>query len=642
MDKYSADTRPKRREIDMDKEKKPPHGRPPREEENKSTMPRGPMMGGRGPGGPGGPGGPMGERAKVNDTKGTVKRLWQYLSADKFLIITAFFFVIMSSAFTIIASYMIRPIINGILAQSGMEILMKNLLFMLVIYLISVSASYMQSRIMLSIAQKSLAKLRSDSFNALEKLPLKYFDTHNNGDIMSRFTNDVDAISQMLSSTLVQLISGVITLITTVAIMFYTNWSLALLTVIITPLFSIVGKTVAKKSAVYYKEQQRAIGELNGYIEESISGQKVIKVFGHEEESVKEFENFNEAYKQKAFRAQFLSGTMGPIMNGLGQLSYVVTAGVGGFLCIYRGFDIGGFTVFLNYSRSFSSPINAIFMQINTVFSALAGAERVFELMDERPEREDKKDAIILDSIQGAVTFDDVKFSYVPDVPVLKGISLTAQPGKKIAFVGSTGAGKTTITNLLNRFYHLESGSISIDGVDIRQLNREYLRQNIATVLQDTHLFTGTVMENIRYGRLEASDEEVIKAATVGGADTFIRRLEHGYDTIVEGDGANLSQGQRQLLNIARAAISKAPILVLDEATSSVDTRTEKNIEEALNNLMRERTTFVIAHRLSTVRNADTIIVLDFGEIIERGSHEELMAMKGKYYSLYTGASKLE
>ncbi|MFI3324957.1 MAG: ABC transporter transmembrane domain-containing protein [Clostridia bacterium] len=625
----------------------PPHGKPPagkyaRKEQSgqgqnvqsKVSMP--------GPGG-GPPGRGMGqERAAVKDTKKTLLRLWDYLKAQKTQIILAFIFVIIGSITSITASYIMRPVINAITNNEGAPILVKYLSLMAIIYSISVVCSYLQSRFMLNVAQNALKKLREDLYVSLQKLPLKYFDSNNNGDIMSRFTNDVDAISTMLSSTCVQLISSSITLVTTLCIMIYTNWILTIVTLIITPVFTYVTKTISKKTRVYYKEQQEAIGELNGFIEERITGQKVVKVFNYEDMTIDEFKELNGAYREKSFFAQFLSGTMGPIMGGLTQLSYGITACVGGLLCLFQGFDVGGFAIFLNYSKSFSGPISAIFMQVNTIFSALAGAERVFEVMDEEPEPKDSLDAVAPKHIKGEIELKKVEFGYLPNVPVLKGISLQANTSQKIAFVGSTGAGKTTITNLLNRFYDINSGSITIDGVDIKDYKREYLRQNIAMVLQDTHLFTGTVKENIRYGRLDASDEDIIVAAKTANAHNFIIRLENGYDTVLTGDGSNLSQGQRQLLNIARAAISKAPILVLDEATSSVDTRTEKHIEQALDRLMDSRTTFVIAHRLSTVRNSDVIIVLEYGEIIEQGSHEELLALEGKYYSLYTGMSKLD
>lgn len=399
---------------------------------------------------------------------------------------------------------------------------------------------------------------------------------------------------------------------------------------------------MASRSQKYFNAQQSALGALNGYIEETISGQKAVKVFCHEDVAEEEFEILNSDLKDKQIRAQFLGGMMGPVMNNLSQINYVLTACVGGLLCVIKNFDVGGLTVFLNFSRQFSRPVNEISMQVSNVFSALAGAERVFAVMDEEPEPEDDPDAVSMEGMKGHVSLEHVYFGYDPGKLILKDISLYARPGQKIAFVGSTGAGKTTITNLLNRFYDIQSGSITIDGVDVRHIKREELRRNIAVVLQDTHLFTGTVMENIRYGRLDASDEEVIQAAKTASAHSFIMRLPKGYDTVLESDGANLSQGQRQLLNIARAAVSRAPILILDEATSSVDTRTEKHIERGMDRLMADRTTFVIAHRLSTVRNANAIMVLENGEIIERGDHDDLLAQKGRYYSLYTGRAELE
>ena len=426
-------------------------------------------------------------------------------------------------------------------------------------------------------------------------------------------------------------------------------------------------------------------GTLNGYIEETVTGQKVVKVFCHEEDSIDEFEFLNRDLRGKQIKAQFFGGIMGPVMGNLSQVSYSLTACIGGILCVLRGFDIGGLTVFVNYSRQFSRPINEVAMQVNTIFSALAGAERVFAIMDEAPEAGDAPDAIRIregiegktcyviprthrlvsgesaddggnfltdlvkedkdyyyKEVRGAVTLTDVTFGYNPDRTILKHISLYAKPGQKIAFVGSTGAGKTTITNLINRFYDIDSGSITIDGIPVTELERDSLRRNISMVLQDTHLFTGTVRDNIRYGRLDATDEEVEQAARTASAHSFIMRLEHGYDTMLEGDGANLSQGQRQLINISRAAVSRAPILILDEATSSVDTRTEKHIERGMDRLMAQRTTLVIAHRLSTVRNANAIMVLENGEIIERGDHDDLLEQKGRYYELYTGLSELD
>jgi len=510
------------------------------------------------------------------------------------------------------------------------------------VYMFSVVCSYAQSRIMVSISQRAIRNMRNDLFTKMQELPIRFFDTNNHGDLMSRFTNDLDAVGEMLNNTIPSIISAVITLVGTLALMFYTNWILAIVTIVTMPLLSSAGMMIAKRSRNFYSEQQAAIGAVNGYVEEAVTGQKVIKVFCHEETTVNEFNKLNEDLRKRQIRASFVGGLMGPVMGNLSQISYAITALTGGILCAIGKFDIGGLTIFVNYAKQFSRPINEVSMQMHTVFSALAGAERVFGIMDQEPELPDAVNAAEPVAVTGNVVLKDVTFGYTPEKTILKNISLYAKPGQKIAFVGSTGAGKTTITNLLNRFYDIWSGEITIDGVDIRNYKRDFLRKNIAMVLQDTHLFTGTVRENIRYGRLDATDEEVEAAAKVASAHSFIMRLEHGYDTMLEGDGANLSQGQRQLLNIARAAISKAPILVLDEATSSVDTRTERHIEHGMDRLMKNRTTFVIAHRLSTVRNANAIMVLEQGEVIERGTHDELLELGGRYYELYTGLKELD
>lgn len=597
-------------------------------------------------------GGPAARRAasadgrKPSQTKDTVKRLLAYLDEDKPMMVLAFICVIVNTFGSLAGAYMLRPIINTYIAPPGGKGdpagLARALVVMGAVYIIGVAANYAQAKVMLTVAQNALQKIRNDLFTRMQKLPIRYYDTHNNGDLMSRYTNDVDTIGQMLSSTLVQLFSGALSIIGTLGLMIYTNIYLTVITVVMIPLMMKAGGAVARRSQKYFSAQQASLGAVNGYIEETITGQKVVKVFCHEDMAIEEFSILNEDLRNNQIRAQFFGGIMGPVMGNLSQMNYAFTACIGGLLCVFKNFDVGGLTVFLNFSRQFSRPINEISMQISNVFSALAGAERVFSVMDAEPEPVDDKDAVTLHPMQGDVKFDHVTFGYVPEKTILKDISLYAKPGQKIAFVGSTGAGKTTITNLLNRFYDIQSGTITIDGVNIEHMRRDELRRNIAMVLQDTHLFTGTVMENIRYGRLDATDEEVIQAAKTASAHSFIMRLPHGYDTMLEGDGANLSQGQRQLLNIARAAISKAPILILDEATSSVDTRTEKHIEHGMDRLMADRTTLVIAHRLSTVRNANAIMVLENGQIIERGSHDDLVALKGRYYELYTGLSELD
>ena len=605
---------------------------------------KGPMGGpGRGPGARAA----AGRGGRPRQTRQTVRRLMAYLKEDKLRMTMAFVCVILNTFGTLAGAYMLRPIINTYIvptdgSRGSAAGLAGALAVMAGVYLIGVCANYLQARIMLTVAQGALKRIRNDLFAKLQSLPVRYYDTNSNGDIMSRFTNDVDTIGMMLSSTLVQLFSGTLSIVGTVALMLYTNVWLTLVTVVMMPLMMKAGGAVARRSQRFFSAQQASLGAVNGYIEETVTGQKVVKVFCHEDTANEEFRLLNQDLRDNQIKAQFFGGIMGPVMGNLSQVNYSLTACVGGLLCVFRGFDVGGLTVFLNFSRQFSRPINEISMQISNVFSALAGAERVFAVMDEAPEQADDADAVELSPMKGHVVLDHVTFGYEPDKVVLQDISLYAKPGQKIAFVGSTGAGKTTITNLINRFYDIQSGSITIDGVDIRHIKRDSLRRNIAMVLQDTHLFTGTVMENIRYGRLDATDEEVIQAAKTASAHSFIMRLSHGYDTMLEGDGANLSQGQRQLLNIARAALSKAPVLILDEATSSVDTRTERHIEHGMDRLMADRTTFVIAHRLSTVRNANAIMVLENGRIIERGDHEELLAMKGRYYELYTGLSELD
>ncbi|MBQ6594370.1 MAG: ABC transporter ATP-binding protein [Clostridia bacterium] len=584
--------------------------------------------------------------AKPKNAGDTIKRVLGYVGAYKKRLVLVFIAMISSTLAQLAASYMMRPIVNAITNVGTTPLQKAGLLAALVgvmgaAYLIGILGTYVQSRLMIGISQNALEKIRNDLFGKLQRLPVRFFDTHSNGELMSRFTNDVDNIGIMLDSSITSMISGLISLVSTLAIMLYVNVWLTLITVLFIPVFALAARTLMKLSRKYYAQQQAALGAVNGYIEENVSGQKVVKVFNHEDTCVEEFGLLNDDLRAKQINAQFFGGLTGPIIGNAGQMSYAVTAGVGGLLCVLRSFDVGGLAIFVNYSRRFSRPVSELAQQISTIMAALAGAERVFEIMDLEPEEAKPPAGHLPQPASGYVRMEDVSFGYDPDRPVLKHISLYAKPGQKIAFVGSTGAGKTTVTNLLTRFYDVQEGTITIDGIDIRDIPRSELRSHIAMVLQDTHLFTGTVRENIRYGRLDATDEEVETAARMASADGFIRRLANGYDTVIEGDGANLSQGQRQLLNIARAAVSKAPILILDEATSSVDTRTERLIEKGMDRLMQDRTTFVIAHRLSTVRNANAIMVIENGEIIERGDNDELLKAGGRYHELYMGLTTL-
>lgn len=542
-------------------------------------------------------------------------------------------------------------------------------------YGIGIIASYSYNRIMVNVTQGMLKTFRDEMFTKMEQLPIKYFDTHAHGDIMSMYTNDTDTLRQMISQSMPQLFNSAITIISTTVCMFVLNIPLTALTFFMVGIMLVLTRKIGGLSAKHFIAQQKDIGTVNGYIEEMMQGQRVVKVFCHEEESKEAFDKLNDALCESSYKANNYSNILGPINAQLGNISYVLCAIVGGMLAIGNvgGFTLGGLASFLTFNKNFNMPINQISMQINAIVMALAGAERIFNLLDEEPEvdegyvelvnakRENGQlvpsekrtglwawahkhtngDPTTYVELKGDVVFDDVDFGYTDDKIVLHNVSMFAQPGQKLAFVGSTGAGKTTITNLINRFYDIQDGKIRYDGININKIKKADLRRSLGIVLQDTHLFSMSVRENIRYGRLDATDEEVEAAAKLANADGFIRRLPQGYDTVLTGDGANLSQGQRQLLAIARAAIADPPALILDEATSSIDTRTERLVQDGMDKLMHGRTTFVIAHRLSTIRNSDCIMVLEQGRIIERGTHEELLEKKGRYYQLYTGNAVL-
>ncbi len=624
----------------------------------------------------GGPGSRGGFQRPKNMGR-TLRRLLGYVTRKKWLLALVFSFVIVSSLSGVAGTYLIRPLLNDLAGPAPMaekiSSLAKTLIAMLSLFLLGAACSYGQMAIMAQLAQRGVARLRRELFDKLQKLPLKFFDAHTHGELMSRFSNDADFVQQCLEQSLVSLFSSALTFVGIVVMMIYTSFPLFLVTLLTLGATAAVFIVRGKKSRELFRAQQAALGDLNGNIQEMIQGLKVVKAFTHEKEAEAEFEELNNTFYSVAKDANFYATSIMPITGNLANVGYALTAIVGGLITFVLGFDIGGLAAFLQYSRQVTQPINQVSQQTNAILSALAGAERIFEIMDMEPEIDvgtarlvnvtevdgllsrteertghwaweinDEERGVSLVPVRGEVRINHVDFAYVPEKPVLKDITFYAKPGQKIAFVGSTGAGKTTITNLFNRFYEIGEGSITYDGIDIRRIAKDDLRTATAVVLQETHLFTGTVMENIRYGRLEATDDECVAAAKLANAHSFIRRLPDGYNTMVTGDGANLSQGQRQLLSIARAAVADPPVLILDEATSSIDTRTERLIEKGLDRLMQGRTVFVIAHRLSTVRNANCIVVIEHGEIVEKGTHAELLELKGRYYRLYTGQSILD
>ena len=673
--------------------------------------------------------GPMRGRggfAKPKDLKKTALRLLGYLTQSSLPLLLVLLCLVTSVAANIGGTYMMRGIINDFIWSGCTDFagLGLAILKLVAVYLVGCVAIYFQSAIMIRLAQRGTNRLRKELFEKLQQLPLSYFDRHPHGELMSRFTNDADNVQMALEQSLVSLFSSCLMFVGLVAVMLVTNWKLFLSSAVVLALTMWLFKTLGGRSRKYYQAQQSALGKVNGEIQEIVEGLKVVKAFTHEEQAKAEFRALNGAYRDAAQKANYYSIMIMPVSNNLMNISYALTAALGGVLSVLNGFDLGGLVIYLNYSKQIGQPLNQISQQMSTLLSAMAGAERIFEVMDTQPEadegqvtlvrarkegglltplapgeartgtwawrvprtsgmelvqiltlpdgcvqvdhngtgwawkypgpdgqmtlhpirgavRSEKGEDFIYTELKGAVRFSHVDFSYVPGKPILHDVSVYANPGQKIAFVGSTGAGKTTITNLINRFYEIQGGLITYDGIDVKSIRKDDLRRSLGAVLQDTHLFTGTIMDNIRYGRLDATDEECIDAAKSANAHSFIRRLPQGYQTMVTGDGANLSQGQRQLLAIARAAVADPPVMILDEATSSIDTRTEALIQKGMDALMEGRTVFVIAHRLSTVRNADCIVVIEQGRIQEKGSHQELLEQKGRYYQLYTGQFQL-
>ena len=676
---------------------------------------------------------PRGGYQKPKDLKKTVSRLLGYLTRSKLPLLAVLAFLLLSVATNIGGSYMMRGIINDFVWSGCTDFagLGKAVLVLIAVELLSAAATYGQSAIMVQLAQRGVNRLRRDLFDKLQDLPLSYFDRHPHGELMSRFTNDADNVQLALEQSVVSMLSSCFTFVGLVVMMLIINWKLFVVTALVLALTMTLFKQLGGRSRRFYQQQQAALGKVNGSIQETIEGLKVVKAFTHEEQAKADFQKLNQAYRDAAQKANFYSTMIMPVSGNLMNISYALTAAVGGLLSVLQGFDLGGLVVYLNYSKQVGQPMNQISQQMTTLLSAMAGAERIFQVMDTQPEtdqgqvtlvRAKKENGVLTPlapgqartgtwawkvpksqpmrlvrvlhlpdkttvelpedadpsgankgwawkypgpdgimglhpirgavrcvqgedaayvELKGAVRFNHVDFSYVPGKQVLHDVSVYANPGQKIAFVGSTGAGKTTITNLINRFYEIEGGLITYDGIDVRAIRKDDLRRSLGAVLQDTHLFTGTIMDNIRYGRLDATDQDCIAAAKSANAHSFIRRLPQGYDTVITGDGASLSQGQRQLLAIARAAVADPPVMILDEATSSIDTRTEALIQKGMDALMEGRTVLVIAHRLSTVRNANCIVVIEHGEIEEKGDHEQLLEQQGRYYRLYTGQFQL-
>ena len=598
--------------------------------------------------------------ARPKDSAKTMKRLLHYMGIYRWSVLLVAVLVCISSMANLLGTYMLKPVINTYILPGDIPGLVRTILLMAFMYGAGAFATLGYNQLMVITCQKIVGRIRKDLFEHTQKLPLSYFDAHTHGELMSRFTNDVDTLTEALNNSFTLLVQSFIVVSGTIIMLVVLNVRLSLIVIAFLLLMFLFIQYNGKRSRKYFIEQQKYLGSINGFVEEMVAGAKVEKIFNHEEKDFEEFCRRNEALRRSATKAMSYSGMMVPTIVSLSYFNYAVSACVGGMFVLSGLMDLGSLASYLVYVRQSAMPMNQFTQQINFLLAALSGAERIFEMMDEEPEPDEgdvtlteaengslawkvpENGSFSLVPLKGDVRFYDVVFGYTPEKKILNGISLYAKPGQKIAFVGSTGAGKTTIINLINRFYEIQSGTITYDGLDIRRIKKDDLRRSLSMVIQDTHLFTGTIADNIRYGRLDATDAEVREAARIANADSFIRRLPDGYQTLLHSDGANLSQGQRQLLAIARAAISRPPVLILDEATSSIDTRTERLIEKGMDQLMEGRTVFVIAHRLSTVRNSKAIMVLEKGEVIERGDHEELLRQKGRYYRLYTGQFELE
>lgn len=588
---------------------------------------------------------------RPENLKQTLADLWSYLWKSKWSLFAVLLLVVLGSAAGIVGTYFIRPLINDFIATKDVAGLAKMLGVIGLIYIIGAIASYFSGKIMITIGQQTIETMRKDLFDHIQTLPIRFFDTNKHGDLMSRFTNDFENIQQAFNNSMLMIVSSLLQLVLTFVMMIILSPILTVMLIIMVFIMFAIVRVVAGRSGKFFAEQQKVLGQVNGFVEEHIEGQKVVKVFNHETLVLKEFETLNGQLREAANQAQFNSNIMFPVLGNISYINYALTASVGGYLVVFQGMDVGALASFLQYSRTFAQPLAQMSQQTNVLLAAMAGAERIFAILKE--ESEVDEGTVTLDQtdskqwywvkgderipVVGNIQLNEVDFSYVPDVPILKKINVWAEPGLKVAFVGATGAGKTTITNLINRFYEIDNGNITFDSIPITEIKKDDLRKTISIVLQDTHLFTGSIADNIRYGNLEASDDEVVKAAKLANAHGFIKRLPHGYQTEITGDGEGLSQGQRQLLAIARAAVANPKVLILDEATSSIDSHTEALISKGMDQLMEGRTSFVIAHRLSTIHNADVIMVMDHGEIIERGNHESLMEKQGVYYQLYTG-----